>query len=385
MKLLASLVLVFLAAAPLRATRILGEIRYENFPLTLSGFGPSEFRPAEVEIELLDSDRNAVLATAVTNALGRFEVEVPATQGIRIAVNIFARNQAVQVVDNLRQIYLWTAAPQTVNSDPFDLGVVQISEADNAGALNILTVISAGYRYLSGRASGQIPRLRVRWKKGITPPCGTSCYSGGEMFLLNRGSSRFDDTDEYDDSVIMHEYGHHMQDHVSCSTSPGGGHSLCEPDQDSRLAWSEGSAQYFSVVVGELDPALDQIPVLYLDTLGNRTAGSSILVRDNLENNDSCETAAYGLRNEAAVARILWDLQDAAPDGADNFQLGERNVFSIIDGMHGSLECDLTTFVTSLCSRFGSMAAGFGPILRAFNVLPPCFGPPVPRRRAVRR
>ena len=378
---------LLLAAVPLQATRILGEIRYENFPPTLSGFGPSEFRPAaDLEIELVDFDRNVRVATALTNSLGRFDLEVSAApQGTRIAVNIFARNQAVRVVDNLRQIYGWSADAQTVNADPFNFGLLQITEMDNAGAVNILAVITAGNRYVNERASRPIPLLQVRWKKAITPPCGTSCYSGGEMYVLNRGSSRFDDTDEYDDSVLMHEYGHHMQETVSCSESPGGPHGRCEPDQDLRLAWSEGSAQYFSVVAGELDPAVDQFPATYLDTVGNRAAGSDLLIEDNLEDNATCPTANYGTQNEDTTARILWDLQDARPDGPDNFTMSERDVFAVIDGMRGSLSCDLTTFATGLCSRSGSLAAGFIPIFRGFNVEPPCSAPPTNRRRAVRR
>lgn len=380
-----------LVAAPLWAVRITGEIRYENFAIDLDGFADPNFRPAGfVEVEIINAGaNNAVLATTSTGPDGRFSVDVPgASQGTRIAIIAYSRNSAVNVGDNLTT-YQWStaASAQTVNSDPFDLGVLQIRENENAGALNILDVITAGRDYVAARTSRNIPQVRVKWRKGLVQRCGT-CYTGDEIFLLSRlVTSSFDDTDEYDDSVIMHEYAHHIQEMVTCTSNPGGSHSSCEAAQNLGLAWSEGSAQYFSVVVGGLDPRVDQVSGYYLDSTGNFATGSMAAFRDNIEDNDSCPTSTYGIRNEDSVSRILWDLQDSVNDGADTFQLGERNVFEAMLNMQGSVSCDLPAFVGEVCELFAAQSGGFQPIFAAFNVPLPgtCTAPAGPRRRAVRR
>ena len=56
------------------------------------------------------------------------------------------------------------------------------------------------------------------------------------------------DTDEYDQHVVAHEFQHFLEDQVSRSDTPGGPHSLDER-LDMRVAFSEGFANAFSAMV----------------------------------------------------------------------------------------------------------------------------------------
>src|SRR5574341_543648 len=57
------------------------------------------------------------------------------------------------------------------------------------------------------------------------------------------------DHDEFDDDVILHEYGHFMAFSFSKAAEAGGAHYLNDSTQDIRLAWSEGWATFLSAAV----------------------------------------------------------------------------------------------------------------------------------------
>src|SRR2546425_10971704 len=83
--------------------------------------------------------------------------------------------------------------------------------------------------------------LTVYWEVGAVD--GTY-FDADDRSIHLLGSSL--DTDEYDDDVILHEYGHFMAKVFSQNDSLGGTHFLTDHTQDIRLAWSEGWATFFS-------------------------------------------------------------------------------------------------------------------------------------------
>ncbi|WP_158971177.1 hypothetical protein [Paraglaciecola sp. L3A3] len=90
---------------------------------------------------------------------------------------------------------------------------------------------------------------------------GTSHYSGQGLapglYILGKADS---DTDEFDQGVIGHEFGHYLQDQLSYSDSPGDSHGDLEY-KDASLAYGEGygtaiggllsGSQYYCDVSGE--------------------------------------------------------------------------------------------------------------------------------------
>jgi hypothetical protein len=134
------------------------------------------------------------------------------------------------------------------------------------------------------------------------------------------------DPDEWDDSVIIHEFGHMLDDHFSCDDNPGGKHTVDQiVDEDGdlvdfELSWGEGYPNYYQSAVraGRGDPHGSS----YIDN--NPNTNMIQLVR-NLETYDMI-TAPKSLRNEMSIAAALWDLSDGGAGDDERAALGHRAV-----------------------------------------------------------
>lgn len=142
-----------------------------------------------------------------------------------------------------------------------------------------------------------------------------------------------DGPDHYDDTVILHEYGHWLADEYSCNDSPGGEH-FSRRHYSRGLAWSEGWASYLSSGVRN-DP-------WYLDRTWN--GGWDVQV-------DWETWSISGSTNEGAVAATLWDVFDPDNEPHDRIGLGGDEIWDIFDEhMNESLftdpfrSCDIPTF-----------------------------------------
>jgi len=152
---------------------------------------------------------------------------------------------------------------------------------------------------------------------GLTPEPLTAVWARGNqdgtyydrdsntMYLLGGPA----DDDGYDDTVILHESGHWLEDTIGRTDSPGGDHDGSPTDPN--LAWSEGFSTYWSVAVNG-EP-------IYIDTA---TGGGWSY------NADTSVTRAQGTGmaqplSEDTVTEILWDLGDAGTDD-DSFS-GEHD------------------------------------------------------------
>ncbi len=178
------------------------------------------------------------------------------------------------------------------------------------------------------------PKVTVYWTKGFNPgsyfgeSSGLSYFdsegsvdSGAPgLYILGGSNGDVDnsDTDHFDDSVIIHEYGHFLQSVYWNTDSPGGYHNgnlIIDP----RLAFSEGFSNFL--------PSLVQSDPIYLDTMGSPNGSTAVIVRLDLENEpyDGALTSGRdkiitksplgeGTYREVSVARALYDYTDTASD-----------------------------------------------------------------------
>lgn len=177
------------------------------------------------------------------------------------------------------------------------------------GAFNIYNSILTTYEYLAqNTATSNLtclnPKLDVYWKVGFNPAqylypssdpatLGTlSFYVRGQNQLYinggQQGEIKISDTDHFDDSVIIHEFGHHVEDVCGKMDSPGGTHyGLYRID--SRLAWSEGWGNFFGAhmirnnisslnpdLAGQLAAISTDSWMYYLDTTGYTDASTGV-------------------------------------------------------------------------------------------------------------
>jgi hypothetical protein len=142
------------------------------------------------------------------------------------------------------------------------------------------------------------------------------------------------DTDHFDNSVLVHEYGHFLEKDFGHSDSPGGSHNgngIIDP----RLAWSEGWANFFqSAVHGDRN---------YVDTTGNIScsSGTGVQIDLNLEipqsGQDKMSPSTYlgeGVFREVSVSRVLWDTMENDPSATVGTAQTATDGFGANAGFH---------------------------------------------------
>ena len=110
-------------------------------------------------------------------------------------------------------------------------------------AFNIFDMGVDGATFVRRVYGSKPPRVTWLWTSGNAGNCDdASCYNDDEKLISILSIPA--DRDEYDDTVLLHEYGHFWQAHYSGSDSPGGSHSSADR-VDPLLAFGEGSATFF--------------------------------------------------------------------------------------------------------------------------------------------
>ena len=150
------------------------------------------------------------------------------------------------------------------------------------------------------------------------------------LFLLGDAGT---DTEEFDDHVSIHEWGHYFEDVFSRSDSIGGSHAGSQ-SLDARLAFGEGWATALAAM------ALDDPQ--YCDT---GAAGTSSGFGIDTENYNF---GAQGWFNEMSVATFLYDLWDTEVDadanGTDADSIGFGPIFETMAGPQKNTAAFTTLF-----------------------------------------
>lgn len=189
-------------------------------------------------------------------------------------------------------------------NSPLDL-VAQASEFSSTkiegGAFNIYNDWVTAFEYLTSTSNtGSLdvsclnPRLDMFWKAGFNPyeyvESGTNTVlsfylrADNDLFISGgqSGNVKMADTDHWDDAVILHEIGHHIENVCGKIDSPGGFH-FAQYRIDARLAWSEGFGNFMGAHIiknnmTKINPDLTSLPnsewLFYHDTIGYLDGGS---------------------------------------------------------------------------------------------------------------
>ncbi len=319
-----------------------GKVTYDFVPGSASGLNYAQTipKPARfVVVQVLDY-QNSVLDESLTDEQGNYLFSN--LQGIdKIKIRVLAKllkSDAlplwnVKVVDNTNNDALYV-----MDGALTDLGLTDNirnlhapsgwdgnSYANNrtAAPFAILdSVYSAIDKILSAQIDANFDPLIINWSVNNKPlsgdlslgEIGTSYYSNSNLYILGDANS---DTDEYDNHVITHEWGHYYEDKFSRSDSIGGSHGGGDT-LDIRVAFGEGWGNAFSAI------ALDD--PIYFDTSGIGQA-------DGFENN--IEEAIHentGWFSEASIQRIIYDLYDSNNEAvnSDTLSLGFAPIHTVM-------------------------------------------------------
>ncbi len=292
-------------------------------------------------VELLDG--NTTLASTVTDNNGDYSFAAqPINRDLRVRVLSEMKRSGtpawnVQVVDNTSSNAVYSMVTPTFNTGVSDQ-VQNLHAASGWNGSSWANVRPAApFSLLDGARKSQekilaafpnfsFAALKLNWSVNNVAVdsnedpsqgrLGSSYYTDGDIFILG-DMSNGGDSDEHDDHVIIHEWGHYFEDRHSRSDSIGGSHSLSNK-LDIRVAFGEGFGNAWSAM------ATDN-PV-YSDSIN---AGASVGVFFSLENNSS---DSPGWASESVVQGLLYDLYDTPADGSDNLALGIVPIVNVLMG-----------------------------------------------------
>lgn len=319
----------------------------------------NKIRYAEVVVKASDGSR---IQCGETDNNGQFSVVVPRpTSSVTYTIEVNSRGDNSSIVASIlnessKKEFYTESGVVSVNSTDSTVNVptIEATLSGNSGAFHIFEKIRQVNEFLRTQITTAncslcenftvAPKVTVYWIKGFNPASylgeseGLSFFDSSgsldsepSLYILggSNGDVDYADTDHFDDSVIIHEYGHFLEKHYWKTDSPGGVHNgnmIIDP----RLAFSEGFADFLpGAVTGSAN---------YLDTRGTPMGSTSLVVHLDLEktassssDRDKIQTLSpigEGIYREVSISRALFDYLDANSDQVNPSNANESSQLS---------------------------------------------------------
>jgi hypothetical protein len=375
-----------------KGVRIIGKITYDRIPVKSSAIGLNynnirEESAKQVIIKLVKNscattNSSDIIATTTTDDNGNYEFNnLPTNQDARICVYAQMKREGVggwslKVVDNTNADALYTMQSNLFsigeNSTRRNLnassgwGGSGYSSTRTAAPFAILdSVYQAMKKVISADSTATFPELKINWSINNVPSGDggeaglrdgqivTSHYNGdGNLYILGDANS---DTDEYDNHIIIHEWGHYFEANFSRADSIGGSHG--DGDKlDIRVAFGEGWGNAWSAIVTD-NP-------IYYDTMGRKQSnGFSMNIESEFTQNP-------GWYSEDSIQKILYDLYDSHNDGGDTLSLGFKPIYDVLVGSQKTTPAftSIFSFITYLKENNPSAINKIDDILASENI-----------------
>jgi hypothetical protein len=336
-----------------------GRITFDRVPLDSTGaldFPATSVEPArKITVEAVC---NSVLTSTTTDDNGNYSLSVPlGTNGLLVRaraqmlqsgnpgwdVKVLDEQQAVDLV------FALDSSPLDVNSAlTRNLHAPSGSDGTNYTSARIAapfaipdTVYKSMQLVMQANPTADFPPLKIKWSSSSSDG---SFYSEQAKTITLLGY--LIDTDEFDEHVVAHEWGHYFQDAFSRDDSIGGPHSGGDI-LDIRVAFSEGFGNAFSAMVLD-DP-------LYRDSQG-LTAGFTINVENNNCNIYSSDDVD-GWYNECSVQSVLYDFYDITNEDFDVFDPGFDKIYQVLVDADKLRDSDAFTSLFSFITSFKALPA----------------------------
>jgi len=231
-----------------------GVVTYDAVPNTTGAlaYGSVVAKPVRgAVVEIVDA-ASIVVATTSTDDSGAYSASVPGNSQLLVRVRAQATRSGsgpswdVTVRDNTQSDAIYSVESALFNSGtaagtrnvhaPSGWGGNSYTSARAAAPFALLdTIYTAQAKVLAAAPAAAFPPLRVFWSVNNLPARGSRELGqiGTTSFVLSSGSASATrsiyvlgkedvDTDEYDATVIAHEWGHYYQSAFSRDDSPGG-------------------------------------------------------------------------------------------------------------------------------------------------------------------
>lgn len=275
-----------------------------------TSIGLAPIRKATVMVYEADGKTTTELGSTQTNGSGAFTFNVPPASvidfGRNFLIQLWSESPIGAVHDLMGAPYLYSIPVAQWQGGTLDLGTLAIG-LDQSGPWNIFNALVTGSDYAQSLTGIEPVQCKVIWAKGYDVGTGFDHISN----TINVQGTDYD-PDEFDDPVLLHEYGHFVSANYAYDKNPGGTHywtSHISP----QLAWSEGWANFFSSAARNsqyyIDGSIWGVMVFDLELPTYYTTGDD---------------------NEGAVASSLWDIFDSHNDGRDQLSDGIGDIWYVM-------------------------------------------------------
>ena len=362
--------------------KLSGTVFYEDKPYDINGFtgalAPTPVRGAIINVIALDGFATIAAGATDDNGVFSFSAVDNSTRRAGLYLQVISKtapNNPSQIevrnnsTDRALLSFISSAFDDSSGTSFTGLQVTATAASGAGGAFNILDVFSKASELIqqTGGACSTAsaapcvpPLLTAYWEPGSAE--GTYYDDQLDAIFILGGGDTQGDTDEYDDAVIAHEYGHFAVHHFSKDDSPGGDHFITDHDQDIRLSWSEGWGNFFSSAVRN-NP-------IYVDTTRGGFFSFSLEDYSSSPPPSTLNSVAVYTTAEIAVAGVLWDIFDdttipsTITEPHDQLALGFGPIWQTVLHISGSTPATMESFWLQFESLYPGSAAGLQPILQ---------------------
>lgn len=382
---------------------ISGRITFDRPPFkTQVGGGldldnPTESPARGIVVELIDATSQAILASTVTSSTGEYSLTGPANRRVFVRAKAqMLRTGAAptwnfRVLNNTNRDALYALDSEVFDTGtesstrnlhaPTGWGTTSYTGTRAAAPFAILdTVYRAQQLILNVEPNAVFPPLDLFWSPSNRPTLGVFCPDTGDIgttfyqsegaldqcatpaelpagiYILGDFGGGIGDTDEFDQHVIAHEFGHYFENRFSRSDSMGGGH-VNGDRLDLRVAFGEGWSNAYAAMALE-DPE-------YRDS-----QGIEFDFGFNLEVDNTSGPGSEGWYSETSISEILWDLFDGPNEPHDAIELGFAPLYAVMSGPQVRTEAltSIFTFAAALRAANPAHAAAIDDLLRGEDI-----------------
>jgi PKD domain len=334
---------------PAASGNVAGRIRFMRIPTTTANglnFSAAQLQPARgVLVRAVNATSQAVLATSNTDAMGNYAMTIAGNTNINLVIVAQMQSGSSQSfprwdfraedLDANPVPYTYTDG-QTFSSSASTAHDVDIpSGLSSSGAVTgtrasapfavLDTVYQAVQLVLSVAPNTDFPPLILDWatsNPGSQTFFTTTDDNGAPLQHIVLSADVDEDTDEFDQHVIAHEFGHYIEFNFSRADNIGGSHGLGDR-LDIRTAFGEGFGYAFGAIVLN-DPVTR-------DTFVNN--GTQLTSTFNVQDNPPAPGDPTGCWcSESSVWSILWDEFDSDAESGDSVALGFQPMWNVLIG-----------------------------------------------------
>lgn len=359
-----------------------GRIQHARAPFNTTSpfglnYGGAVFEPTRgVVVRAMHPDTTDWITTGFTDANGNYSLQVPGNTNVQIRAVAWLIRDSGQPLPRfdvrVQNATIGNTEPYSYTGTEFNSGSgttrnvdipLNISASGQAtgvrasGPFAALDTVYQGMQLILGvEPQANFPPLIVDWG---AQSAGTF-FTGASPQRIALLSDLTEDTDEFDEHVVAHEFGHYIEFNFSRADNIGGSHGLGDR-LDARVAFGEGFGYAFAAMV--LGNANSR------DSFVNGTTLTSSGF--NVEDNPPAPNDPTGCWcSESSVWSILYDLFDTASDGDDSLSLGFAPLWNVLTNAQRTTPAFTTifSFITALKAARPADAAAINTLVAAQNI-----------------